>query len=159
MFDIGFGEVVLLAAAALFIFGPDKLPQLARDAARTLRALRQMISSARRDLSDQLGPEFDGIDLTALSPRTFLRKQLLDDLDVGLDDQAIDAGDRRSDGSPRDVGEPRRRDAARLPKRADSGRPDAGHTNGERADTGPQPARDASSMPQGERPPYDADAT
>ena len=94
MLDIGFGEILILAAAALFIFGPDKLPKLAADAARTFRTLRQMVANARRDLTDSLGPEFDGINLDDLNPRTFVRKQLLDDLDADLDDGANeDAGE------------------------------------------------------------------
>ena len=73
MLDVGFGEILILAAAALFIFGPDKLPKLAADAARTFRTLRQMVTNARRDLTDTLGPEFDGMNLEDLNPRTFVR--------------------------------------------------------------------------------------
>ena len=33
VFDsIGWGEIIVLALAALFIFGPDRLPDLAKDA-------------------------------------------------------------------------------------------------------------------------------
>ncbi len=86
MLDVGFGEILILAAAALFIFGPDKLPKLAADAARTFRTLRQMIDERPARPHRSLGPEFDGINLDDLNPRTFVRKQLLDDVDDDLDE-------------------------------------------------------------------------
>jgi sec-independent protein translocase protein TatB len=148
MLDIGFGEILILAAAALFIFGPDKLPKLAADAARTFRTLRQMVANARRDLTDQLGPEFEGIDLDDLNPRTFVRKQLLDDLDADLDDTAS-TDDRRSSGR-RGGGS-----SAARPNGASSGR-----SNGSRrANGGRHTPRHAAPLREGERPPYDADAT
>ena len=38
MFDsIGWGEIIVLGLAALFIFGPERLPHLAKDAAAGLK--------------------------------------------------------------------------------------------------------------------------
>ncbi|HJQ06864.1 MAG TPA: twin-arginine translocase TatA/TatE family subunit, partial [Nocardioides sp.] len=34
MFGIGFGELVVIAFLAVLVFGPDKLPDLARQAGR-----------------------------------------------------------------------------------------------------------------------------
>lgn len=85
MFNIGTFELVALAVIALLVFGPDKLPKVAADAARLLRELRQMASGARRELSEALGPEFEEFkslsNLTDLNPRTFVKKNLLDVLD------------------------------------------------------------------------------
>ena len=48
MFDsIGWGEIVVLALAALFIFGPDRLPDLAKDAAAGLKKVRTAITGVR----------------------------------------------------------------------------------------------------------------
>jgi len=165
MLDIGFGELLILAVAALFIFGPDKLPKLAADAARTFRTVRQMIASARRDLTDQLGPEFEGLNLDDLNPRTFVRKQLLDDLDAELDDRALadDAGaGRRSDGrSSAQVTGSGRRSRVPPPASSKTDRPaDARRANGARGAAGDrQTPRRAAPLRRGERPPYDADAT
>ncbi|MQA17589.1 MAG: translocase, partial [Pseudonocardiaceae bacterium] len=49
MFDIGAMEFLMLGILALFIFGPDKLPDVARQAARGLRTVRAMAANARRD--------------------------------------------------------------------------------------------------------------
>lgn len=80
MFDVGFGEVLLLGVLALVIFG-DKLPSVAQQAGRMLRQLRQMANSAKRDLQEGLGPEFANFDPADLHPRRFVQKHLLSDID------------------------------------------------------------------------------
>ena len=57
MFDIGIGELLVIAVVALIVFGPDRLPRAAADGARWLRELRSLAASARRDLVDSAGPE------------------------------------------------------------------------------------------------------
>ncbi|HEY8457102.1 MAG TPA: sec-independent translocase [Actinopolymorphaceae bacterium] len=88
MFEIGAPEFIVLAIAALFIFGPDRLPEMARHAARGLRRLRTMALNARRELSRELGPEFEDLDIRDLNPRNFVRKHVLDAIDE--DDLRID---------------------------------------------------------------------
>lgn len=82
MFNIGPLEMVVLAAVALIVFGPDKLPQLAKDAARMLRTLRDLAQGARSQLSDELGPDFADFDLRSLNPRTAIKNALLGDEDL-----------------------------------------------------------------------------
>ncbi|WP_238430592.1 sec-independent translocase [Frankia nepalensis] len=65
----------------LFVFGPDKLPRVARDAGRMLRQLRQMANGVRDDLRTELGPEIADLDIRDLHPKTFVRKHLLEDDD------------------------------------------------------------------------------
>ncbi|MGI8723444.1 MAG: sec-independent translocase [Geodermatophilaceae bacterium] len=83
MFDsIGLGEIMVLLLGALFIFGPDRLPSLARDAAGALKRLRQTVTGARGQIHEQLGPEFDhlrDVDLRSLNPKTFIRKHLMEE--------------------------------------------------------------------------------
>jgi sec-independent protein translocase protein TatB len=83
VFDsIGLGEIMVLLLGALFIFGPDRLPGLARDAAGALKRLRQTVTGARGQIHEQLGPEFDhlrDVDLRSLNPKTFIRKHLLEE--------------------------------------------------------------------------------
>jgi len=81
VFDIGALEFLVLAIAALFIFGPDRLPDMARQAARGLRQVRNMAANARRELSKELGPEFEDLDIRDLNPRSFVRKHVLDGID------------------------------------------------------------------------------
>jgi sec-independent protein translocase protein TatB len=83
VFDsIGWGEIVVLALAALFIFGPDRLPGLAKEAAGALKHIRTALRDARGQVTDNLGEEFDDLrelDPRHYSPKTFLRDQLLKD--------------------------------------------------------------------------------
>ncbi len=85
MFDIGTGEVLVLAVAALLVFGPERLPKIAAQAGRALRQIREMAAGARRDLREQLGPEFGDLDVRDLDPRSFVRRHLWDD-DLDLND-------------------------------------------------------------------------
>jgi len=55
MFDIGIGEIMILAVIGLLVFGPEKLPKAAADAARMLRNVRAMATNARKDLADSAG--------------------------------------------------------------------------------------------------------
>ncbi|MER6579368.1 sec-independent translocase [Nonomuraea sp. NPDC001023] len=81
MFGLGWMEVGALIVIALLVFGPDKLPQAASQAGKTLRNLRRMANNARDDLRAGLGPEFQNFDPADLNPKNFVRKHLLDDLE------------------------------------------------------------------------------
>jgi sec-independent protein translocase protein TatB len=81
VFNIGPLEFIVLAAVALIVFGPDKLPQLTKDAGRMLRTLRDMAQGARTQLTSELGPEFANFDVSSLNPRTAIRNALLGDDD------------------------------------------------------------------------------
>lgn len=59
MFDIGIGEILMLAVVGLLVFGPERLPRAAADAGKWLRTIREMAAGARKDLADSAG-----IDLT-----------------------------------------------------------------------------------------------
>ncbi|MER7501901.1 sec-independent translocase [Nonomuraea pusilla] len=81
MFGLGWMEIGALIVIALLVFGPDKLPQAASQAGRTLRNLRRMANNARDDLRAGLGPEFSDFDPADLNPKNFVRKHLLDDVE------------------------------------------------------------------------------
>ena len=83
-FDLSMWKLMVLGVIALIVFGPDRLPQLARDAGRTLRQLREMAQTARTELKSELGDTVGEFDFSDLNPRTFVRKHLLDDLDSDL---------------------------------------------------------------------------
>jgi sec-independent protein translocase protein TatB len=51
MFDIGLPEFVVLALLALIVFGPDRLPTMAVQAAKLLKSLRAKASAATADLT------------------------------------------------------------------------------------------------------------
>jgi sec-independent protein translocase protein TatB len=83
VFDsIGWGEILVLALAALFIFGPERLPDLAKDAAAGLKRVRSAITGVREQMNESLGddlPELRDLDLRKYHPKTFIRSQLFED--------------------------------------------------------------------------------
>ena len=75
MFDIGAGEIVVIAIVGLLVFGPDRLPEMAKQAGGWVRDLRTMVASARKEMSGSLG--VDGRYLS--DPKGSLTKDLLGD--------------------------------------------------------------------------------
>lgn len=94
--SIGWGEIMVLLIVALFIFGPDRLPSIARDAAGAMQKVRGFVTGARAQIREELGDEFADIDLRSLNPREFVRRQLLEDDPPPLV--------KRSNGRPRSTG-------------------------------------------------------
>ena len=83
MFGISLPEMVIIAFVAIIMFGPDRMPELARSAARLLRNLRTLASKTQEDLRRELGPDFADLRLTDLDPRQAIRRHVLDGLDLG----------------------------------------------------------------------------
>jgi sec-independent protein translocase protein TatB len=82
-FDLSITKLLVLGIIAMLVFGPEKLPQVARDAGRMLRQVRGMAQQARNDLKAELGDTVGDFDIAELNPRTFVRKHLLEDDDEG----------------------------------------------------------------------------
>lgn len=60
MFDsVGWGEILVLIVAGLFILGPERLPGAAAWVGRSIRQVREYATGAREQLRNELGPEFD----------------------------------------------------------------------------------------------------
>lgn len=77
VFGISPEKLLVLLAVGVVLLGPEKMPEMARDAARMLRALRDLAHGARSQLTSELGPEFANFDFTSLNPRTAIRNALL----------------------------------------------------------------------------------
>jgi sec-independent protein translocase protein TatB len=77
--NLGWEEVLVLAVIGLIVFGPDRLPKAAQDAAALLRQLRTMARGAANDLRAELGPEMADLDLRSLHPRRFVEDALFGD--------------------------------------------------------------------------------
>jgi sec-independent protein translocase protein TatB len=105
MFDsIGWEELLVIALAALFLFGPDRLPTAGRDAARVLRRARTVIRDLRDQLDESLPDELvelRSVDLNRYRPKTLIREHLLGDDPTPLGVPATGAVSRgRSPGEP-----------------------------------------------------------
>ncbi|MGE0297562.1 MAG: Sec-independent protein translocase protein TatB, partial [Pseudonocardia sp.] len=60
MFEsVGWGELLVLIVAGLFILGPERLPEAAGWLGRTIRQVKGFAAGARDQLRGEFGPEFD----------------------------------------------------------------------------------------------------
>lgn len=60
MFEsVGWGEILVLIVAGLFILGPERLPDAAAWVGKTMRKAREFATGARQQLRDEMGPELD----------------------------------------------------------------------------------------------------
>lgn len=54
MFDVGFSEMLLLGLIALLVFGPERLPKVAREVGLWVRKIRAMASSVKQEINHEL---------------------------------------------------------------------------------------------------------
>lgn len=91
--NLGWGEIVVLVAAALIILGPERLPGAIATTLGWLRKARDYASGATAELREELGSDFDDFreplqqlnELRSTSPRALVTKHLL-----GGDDSLLD---------------------------------------------------------------------
>lgn len=76
MFGIDAVELVLLIALAVILFGPEKLPQFAKKAARVVVYLRGIANNAQTQLRSELGPGYADLDIKDLNPKAFVAKHM-----------------------------------------------------------------------------------
>jgi sec-independent protein translocase protein TatB len=81
MFGIGMGEFLGLVILGLFLVGPDKLPEAAKDFARFIHKVRNFTTYASRELKENLGPGFEDLQVTDLTPKKLAQKVLGNALD------------------------------------------------------------------------------
>lgn len=112
MFDsIGWGEIIVLIVAGLFILGPERLPEAAAWLGRTVRQVKDYATGARDQLRGELGPEFDELrkpleelrGLRDLNPRRAAARatrSFLSDEDVKPNGHAPDLSKRATPSAP-----------------------------------------------------------
>lgn len=79
MFGVGIPEMFVITLVAMLVFGPDKLPDMARQAGRFIRTVKVMAENAKNELGKEMGQDLSGFNLRDLDPREVVRKSLLDD--------------------------------------------------------------------------------
>ncbi|MFD3451887.1 sec-independent translocase [Streptomyces sp. NPDC058691] len=145
--DIGALEVVALVILAVLVFGPDKLPKVIRDVTQFIRKVREFSDSAKADIRKELGPEFKDFEFEDLNPRNFVRKQLLDNDELGLKEirNGFDFKEEMSAVT----------DAVHGRDSGSSG----GSTGGSGSSGTPDRLKKRDGLDPGEAPPFDSDAT
>ncbi|TSA40794.1 MAG: Sec-independent protein translocase subunit TatB [Betaproteobacteria bacterium] len=54
MFDIGFGEIFVIALVALIVIGPERLPKVARTLGHLLGRMQRYVSDVKADISREM---------------------------------------------------------------------------------------------------------
>ncbi|MDQ1103572.1 sec-independent protein translocase protein TatB [Nocardioides zeae] len=94
MFGIGLPELAVIGLVAMMVLGPDRLPQVAKQAGQMVRQLRGFARTARDDLRSELGPEYADLELRDLDPRTIVRKHIMEALAEDEMDKPVRDGQR-----------------------------------------------------------------
>lgn len=79
MFGMGWAEIAVIGVVGMLVFGPEKLPELARQAGSMVRTVRRMAEHARDDLGREIGHDLSDMNLRDLDPREIVRRNLLDE--------------------------------------------------------------------------------
>lgn len=138
MFDsVGWGEILVLIVAGLFILGPERLPEAASWVAKSLKKVREFATGAREQLRDEMGPEFEQ-----------LRKPLEDLRNLRNFDPKRVVTQHLFDG-----------DADPLGLKSINGTNGESKPNGFPGTSAPQVKPQAQPLTPGEKPPVDPDAT
>ena len=106
MLDINGWEFIVLVVLAVVVLGPERLPEYAAKLGRLVRQARRWPTSAKGQLRDEMGPEFDDIDWQQYDPRQYdprriVREALMDD--TPDDAEAPVAGGTDAPARPRPV--------------------------------------------------------
>ncbi len=168
MFGVNGWEFILLAVIAVFVLGPDRLPDYAAKLARGIRKARVMAEGAKDQLRDQLGPEYEDInwrqyDPRQYDPRRIVREALLEPLDDAVapvrgEIDSVRSAARMNGGSANGAG------AAAGAAGAAAAGATAAAVNGTRPEQGTTepavaPRRSALEFDPARPTPFDADAT
>jgi len=97
VFGVGLPELVTLLVLAVVLFGPEKVPEYSRKAARIVHYLRTIANQAQTQLRTELGPEFADLELKDLAPRALIQKHVIDAIQDDLDQIKADLSDVRGD--------------------------------------------------------------
>ena len=78
MFNIGGGEILALLVIGMILIGPDRLPNMAADAAKLLIKLRNLAQNETNEIKENLGPGYEDLQVTDLHPKTLIKKHIGD---------------------------------------------------------------------------------
>lgn len=72
-------KLIFIAVLALFLVGPDKLPDYAARLGRFVRTARGMLDEAKDRVREELGPDFDEEEWRKLDPRQYDPRRIIRD--------------------------------------------------------------------------------
>ena len=78
MFGISGEKLLILGLIAVFVLGPERLPQYAKQLANFIKSLKKMADGAKGQLQSEIGQELDWkqLDPRKYDPRRIIREAL-----------------------------------------------------------------------------------
>jgi len=142
VFDIGFGELLLVFIIGLIVLGPQKLPVAVKTVVGWIRAMRSLASSVQTELAQELKLQelqdsLKKVEKASMSHLTPELKASMDELR-----EAADSIKRPYSHSPRDAEKQSDEEhTIHNPQTQPQAEESAPHTNSQASDVQPQPAQ------------------
>ena len=76
---IGVEKLFVIALIAMFLVGPEKLPDYAQRLGRFVRSARRMLDDAKDRVREEMGPDFDEEEWRKLDPRQYDPRRIIRD--------------------------------------------------------------------------------
>lgn len=94
MFGLSGEKLLILAIIAVFVLGPERLPEYAKGLANIIKSIRKMAEGAKTQIKDELGPEYEDVDWRKLDPRQYdprriIREALMEDMDFSAEKKVL----------------------------------------------------------------------
>ena len=94
MFGLSGEKLLILAIIAVFVLGPERLPEYAKGLANIIKSIRKMADGAKTQIKDELGPDYEDVDWRKLDPRQYdprriIREALMEDMDFSTEKKVL----------------------------------------------------------------------
>ncbi len=94
MFGLSGEKLLILAIIAVFVLGPERLPEYAKGLANIIKSIRKMAEGAKTQIKDELGPDYEDVDWRKLDPRQYdprriIREALMEDMDFSTEKKVL----------------------------------------------------------------------
>jgi sec-independent protein translocase protein TatB len=76
---VGFEKLLVIGLLAMFLLGPERLPDYAARLGRLVRTGRRMLDDANQRMRDELGEDFDPEEWRKLDPRQYDPRRIIRD--------------------------------------------------------------------------------
>lgn len=76
---VGFEKLLVIGLLAMFLLGPERLPDYAARLGRLVRTGRRMLDEANQRMRDELGEDFDVDEWKKLDPRQYDPRRIIRD--------------------------------------------------------------------------------
>lgn len=98
MFDIGFWELALLGLISLLVFGPERLPRVARELGLWMRKARHAMASVKDEINHEL--ELQDLKQQLMEQKRLTESKVLEHLETIVEEPPKETtkSEERSDG-------------------------------------------------------------